>query len=183
MAPASDIDKKLKEVFLFYDTHQHGYVSTTQAVEALRAAGKVPSNDEIQNIIKSVGNRGDRITFSQFTSIAKELPDGESRINELIDAFKTFDVDGTGKISAQELKHALTSLGEPLPHEDVEMFIREANIDARGLFDYSTIVNNIVKEISQLNATSSSTANHHHHQTAQQQSSSQAMSHGARRIV
>merc|ERR1712216_873956 len=48
---------------------------------------------------------------------------------ELIEAFKVFDRDGNGFISAAELRHIMTNLGEKLTDEEVDEMIREADID------------------------------------------------------
>ena len=40
-----------------------------------------------------------------------------------------FDKDGNGFISAAELRHVMTNLGEKLTDEEVDEMIREADID------------------------------------------------------
>ena len=44
---------------------------------------------------------------------------------ELKEAFKVFDKDGNGFISASELRHVMTNLGEKLTDEEVDEMIRE----------------------------------------------------------
>ena len=55
---------------------------------------------------------------------------------ELREAFKTFDKDGNGQISAAELRHVMTNLGEKLTDEEVDEMIREADIDGDGQVNY-----------------------------------------------
>ena len=43
-----------------------------------------------------------------------------------------FDKDGNGFISAAELRHVMTNLGEKLTDEEVDEMIREADIDGDG---------------------------------------------------
>ena len=47
-------------------------------------------------------------------------------------ACQVFDKDGTGFISAAELRHVMTNLGEKLTDEEVDEMIREADIDGDG---------------------------------------------------
>jgi hypothetical protein len=45
-----------------------------------------------------------------------------------------FDKDGNGFVSAAELKHVMTNLGEKLSDEEVDEMIREADVDGDGAF-------------------------------------------------
>ena len=49
---------------------------------------------------------------------------------------KVFDRDGNGFISAAELRHVMTNLGEKLTDEEVDEMIREADVDGDGQINY-----------------------------------------------
>ena len=55
---------------------------------------------------------------------------------EIREAFSVFDKDGNGFISAAELRHVMTNLGEKLTDEEVDEMIREADIDGDGQVNY-----------------------------------------------
>ena len=59
---------------------------------------------------------------------------------EILEAFKVFDKDGNGFISAAELRHIMTNLGEKLTDEEVDEMIREADIDGDGQINYEEFV-------------------------------------------
>lgn len=56
--------------------------------------------------------------------------------NSMMDAFKLFDKDGSGKIDADELKEALMRLGDKLSQEEAEDMIKSADLDRDGKIDY-----------------------------------------------
>ena len=57
--------------------------------------------------------------------------------DELKQAFKIFDRDKNGYISASELKYVMANLGEKLTDEEVEEMIREADLDGDGRISYN----------------------------------------------
>lgn len=63
---------------------------------------------------------------------------------EIQEAFKVFDKDGNGYISAAELRHVMTSLGEKLSEEEVDEMIREADVDGDGQINYQEFVKMMV---------------------------------------
>ena len=80
--------------------------------------------------------------FQEFlTMMAKMLKQGDSE-EELLEAFKVFDKDGNGQISAAELRHVMTNLGEKLTDEQVDEMIKEADIDGDGHVNYEGTCNN-----------------------------------------
>lgn len=50
-------------------------------------------------------------------------------------AFNVFDKDGSGTISADELRQVMKSLGENLTDEEIDEMIREADKDENGTID------------------------------------------------
>merc|ERR1719391_1273600 len=68
--------------------------------------------------------------------MARKMKDTDSE-EEIREAFRVFDKDGNGFISAAELCHVMTNLGEKLTDEEVDEMIREADIAVDvGLSDH-----------------------------------------------
>jgi len=83
------------------------------------------------------------IDFPEFlTMMACKMKDtdSEEEILEVETAFKVFDKDGNGFISAAELIHIMTNLGEKLSDEEVDEMIREVDIDGDGQISYEEFV-------------------------------------------
>lgn len=54
---------------------------------------------------------------------------------ETMAAFRVFDKDGSGTISASELRAVMKSLGEDLTDAEIDEMIREADKDNNGTID------------------------------------------------
>lgn len=54
---------------------------------------------------------------------------------DVLTRFKVFDRDNNGFISAAELRHVMTSIGEKLTDDEVDEMIREADQDGDGRID------------------------------------------------
>lgn len=59
--------------------------------------------------------------------------DSEQEIRE---AFKVFDKEGTGSISSAYLRHIMTTMGDRLSDDEVDEMIQEADMDGDGDIDY-----------------------------------------------
>lgn len=91
----------------------------------------------ICDLISNNTNTGNgTIDFPEFlTMMARKMKDTDSE-EEIREAFRVFDKDGNGFISAAELRHVMTNLGEKLTDEEVDEMIREADIDGDGQVNY-----------------------------------------------
>lgn len=59
--------------------------------------------------------------------------DSEQEIRE---AFKVFDKEGSGSISSAYLRHIMTTMGDRLSDDEVDEMIQEADMDGDGDIDY-----------------------------------------------
>ena len=74
------------------------------------------------------------------TMMARKMKDTDSE-EEIREAFKVFDRDNNGYISAAELRHVMTSIGEKLTDDEVDEMIREADQDGDGRIDCTCLYN------------------------------------------
>ncbi|KAL0213495.1 hypothetical protein RCL1_007121 [Eukaryota sp. TZLM3-RCL] len=129
---------EFKEAFALFDRDGDGCITTAELGTVMRSLGQNPTNAELADMINEVDADGNgTIDFPEFlTMMARKMKDADS-VEEIREAFRVFDKDGNGYISAAELRHVMTNLGEKLTDEEIDEMIREADIDGDGQIDYA----------------------------------------------
>ncbi|KAI9300521.1 calmodulin [Cunninghamella echinulata] len=138
---------EIREAFNLFDKDNDGAISSKELGTAMRSLNMNPTEAELQDMIMEVDKDGNGIIdFNEFlTLVSKKLKDTDSP-EEIQEAFKVFDKDGNGYISAAELRHVMTSLGERLTEEEVEEMIREADVDGDDRINYEEFVKMMVSK-------------------------------------
>ena len=104
------------------------------------AHGFQPSESELSEMIHNVDtNANGAIDFNEF--IAMMVKRGPNTEDDVAHAFKVFDRDGDGLITAEELRLTMNNLGEPLTAEEVKAMINEADLDGDGKINFSEFKN------------------------------------------
>ena len=57
--------------------------------------------------------------------------------DELINAFRVFDQEENGFISAQQLCHVMTNIGEKLNQAEITEMLKQAGMDSHGQINYA----------------------------------------------
>ncbi|KAJ6551371.1 calmodulin-like protein 12-like protein [Mycena capillaripes] len=132
---------EFKEAFSLFDKDGDGTITTKELGTVMRSLGQNPTEAELQDMINEVDADGNgTIDFPEFlTMMARKMRDTDSE-EEIKEAFKVFDKDGNGYISAAELRHVMTNLGEKLSDNEVDEMIREADVDGDGQINYEEFV-------------------------------------------
>jgi calmodulin len=133
----------LKEVFSLFDANGDGTITADKLGAVMTALGQRPTATELREMIRLAhdDDQKDTIDFLDFLTLMASNPKGadeqEAGIRE---AFKVFDKDGNGFISAADLRRVLTNLGEKITDEEVEDMVREADTDGDGRINYEEFV-------------------------------------------
>ena len=139
--PEDQLDN-LKEAFTIFDMDNDGIVPVQLLRTLLRHLGQNPFEAEILEMMKTMKkNKNSTISFNEFAALMVdklEVNDIEDKVRE---AFHVFDVNGNGLVSAVELRHVVTTLGDELTEQEANEMIRKADVGDDGLINYNDFVN------------------------------------------
>ena len=131
-----------KEAFQIFDKHGEGTISSKELGTIMRSLGLNPSDEDLKEIIDCFDNDKNNglIDFNSFLIIMAKRKNDIDREEDLLDAFRVFDKENNGKISARELRYVMMSSGEDLNENDIEDMIHEASKDNDDYIDYHKFV-------------------------------------------
>ncbi|XP_078694903.1 uncharacterized protein LOC144923893 [Branchiostoma floridae x Branchiostoma belcheri] len=138
---------EFRQVFSMFDQNGDGHITTAELGNVLRALGQNPTDSELRDMINKVDLDGDGTTnFSEFLRLMERTSTKEKTEQELLDAFRAFDKDGSGFISRAELRHVMSGLGMKLTEQELTKIIREADRDGDGQISYQEFVKTMAKK-------------------------------------
>jgi len=121
--PQIKIDE-CKEVFKHF-SNGGDVLTLHQLKEALYALGAEPTDQEVQKMMDDIDKDGNgTIDQSEFLQIFAEKMKDPDLLEDLIDAFKNFDIFNTGYLPITDLKRIMTSCGSKMSDTEFDSFLR-----------------------------------------------------------
>eukprot|EP00936_MAST-01D_sp_MAST-1D-sp1_P001369 g1369.t1 len=121
---------EFKEAFDVFDEDGGGTISADELGHVLRMLGQDPSEGDLQAIVAEVDTDGSgEIDFDEFLVMMANQMGDQSIEEEIMDAFKFFDEDGSGGITLNELRDSMSKFGEHLTDAQANEMLREADVN------------------------------------------------------
>ena len=138
---------EFREAFQAFDKDGSGSITTIELGTVMRSLGQNLNESEIKEIIDEVDeDKNGTIDFHEFLSLMARKMKILDKEDELLDAFKILDVDGTGKISKYQLRYIILSTETGFTGNDIEELIKKTEIDDDGNIDLHDFIKVLMSE-------------------------------------
>lgn len=158
--------REIKEAFELYSQDGTQYVGMTQLRSVLLCLGLNLNSDEINSIMEEYGEYLDdnkennnviktnstnnsykitsvplkKLSYSNFLLLMSKRIKESDNEEELIEAFRSFDKTGDGKMGYEEIKYLLLCLGENFSEDEILEIINQTDTTGKGYVDYKDFI-------------------------------------------
>lgn len=131
-----------REVFLIFDKQGDSKIDSSDIGLVIRAMDKNPLESEVARIVSELDPQGDRrVTFAELLPyLSRPSINTPGSAAEFIDGLRVFDKDGSGFMSAADLRHVLTAIGEKMTDKQVDQLLSNIEMDKEGNVNYEELV-------------------------------------------
>lgn len=120
------VSSEIKEIFDLFDKNGRGTVPTTELGTLVRALNLNPTETEITEMQNKVDEKGiGTFTFADLEKVVQDRGKDKETLQDLIDALKVFDSDHDGKITVQDFKHAMMTMGERMGEREIDEIVND----------------------------------------------------------
>ena len=133
--------ESIQNAFETFDSDSDGILESNELEPALRALGFNPNPEEIEDMIEDVGNNP--ITIKVFIYFVYMHSRSLNVEQELIDAFRVFDKEGTNKLSENKIREILKNIKNPLKNEELNTLFSRIPKE-NGLINYIKFVHELL---------------------------------------
>ena len=124
--------EEFKKEFDLIDRNGKGSISADDLKRVMTAVGEAVTDEDIKNMIEEADLNTDGVV--DFPEFAKMMQ--QRRKQNALAEFQIFDKDGSGTVSAQELKQVLKKFDVDISDETLDGMIKEADQDGDGSINY-----------------------------------------------
>jgi len=137
-------EKLINDIFNMYDIENSGKINSGDVRSLLLNMGYQPSNEDIIEFLRLADktNTGFVSKENFIKALHEKYTIPKNQLEEIKEAFKTFDKDKDGKITFKEFRNILKQFGENINDEEIDKIFKFIDADNNGLIDFDDFVEN-----------------------------------------
>eukprot|EP01059_Diplonema_ambulator_P000999 TRINITY_DN10771_c0_g1_i1.p1 TRINITY_DN10771_c0_g1~~TRINITY_DN10771_c0_g1_i1.p1 ORF type:complete len:148 (+),score=67.48 TRINITY_DN10771_c0_g1_i1:50-493(+) len=125
--------EQIKEAFNLFDADGSGAIDLEELGLAMKGLGFDVPTKELDEMVRAIDKDSNSlIEFDEFSKMVNEKMMTRDSPEEILKAFKLFDLDNTGFVSVQNMIDITNMLGESTAEDVLKEFITEADLDNDG---------------------------------------------------
>ena len=132
-----ETQNKLHSNFDQFDKDKDGFIYYQELKELMKETTSNLTEADLQDLLNDTDmNEKGQIKFQTYVEIVNKINKKNDSEDELIQAFKIFDKDDSGLISAKKIMDVFIKIDDKLKEEEVLQMIKEFDIDQDGYLNY-----------------------------------------------
>ncbi len=138
------MEKDYKEVFDYFDSDKNGKISLDDIDRITQIVGLVFEKENTAELLASIDPKfKGNFEFEDFKQIMDKKVFKEMTNEDLVNAFRVFDKNNTGRINTAEFYQIMKQVAEEnhiLTKEEVTEFVKLADPKNEGFFNYNNFI-------------------------------------------
>ena len=132
-----ETQNKLHSNFDLFDKDKDGLIYYQELKELMKETTSNLTEADLQDLLNDTDmNEKGQIKFQTYVEIVNKINKKNDSEDELIQAFKIFDKDDSGLISAKKIMDVFIKIDDKLKEEEVLQMIKEFDMDQDGYLNY-----------------------------------------------
>ena len=129
----------INDIFDMFDKNENGTIQASELHSVLESLGRSSTDDDVnQFLMKLDVNANGVISKEEFISAVDEIYSfPQSTVDEVVQAFQIFDINGSGKITVDEMKTILLKFTNEFNEDDVNAIFELIDVDQDGKVSYA----------------------------------------------
>jgi len=140
---------EINRAFCVFDQDGNGKISKAELTNVVKWLGTTTTDADLDVMMSSADLDGSGyIEFNEFLPlIAKEFRSSKKTNKEVQEAFRCFDQNGDGVITAREFREAVGKMGQNLSEQEVAQFMKSVDKDGDGVITFEEFAKYVVHHL------------------------------------
>ncbi|TVY53042.1 Calmodulin [Lachnellula cervina] len=131
----------LKDAFALFDSDNDGVITKDELGAVMHSLGLKATSSQLEDMINEIDlDHTGTVDLEEFIKMMTMEQKPANIEQEMRNAFRVFDKDNSGTISADEIATVMATFGQNLSKDEVQFMVEEVDKNGDGAIDYEEFV-------------------------------------------